>query len=180
MYIKNTHTHTNYIHSLKSPTKFSFCFMVCFLWSASPLGAFWQTPGGLPCAFWPPCHAGLIAMETAVLLEVPQRNSDKPAIELLVTSLTKGLSTQVPHGQPALRVLLGLERLPLTDDGGHCALWDLQSSRIGSATFPSPRFVPACLVLGCALPTVGPSCAFPDHVQLTEFTTGGQKKISKK
>jgi hypothetical protein len=24
----------------------------CFSWSESPLGAFWQTPGGLSCAFY--------------------------------------------------------------------------------------------------------------------------------
>lgn len=30
----------------------------------------------------------------------------------------------------------GSERLPLTDDGGHCALWDLQSSGAVSVPFP--------------------------------------------
>lgn len=45
--------------------------------------------------------------------------------------------------------------------------------------YPSPRFVPACLVLGCALPTLGPSCEFPNHVQLAEFTTGLKKNLKK-
>ena len=58
-------------------------------------------------------------------------SSDRVTIGFLVTSLTKAL---LP------RSLSGSELLTFTDDGGHCAHWDLQSSRIFSVPFP--WFVP--------------------------------------
>ena len=77
------------------------------------------------------------------------------------------------------------------DDGGHCAHWDLQCCRNVSVPFPRsvPRYNPVSEVyrqflglhgLVCALTcTVNCGtlyrqvCAFPNHVQSTEFTTGG-------
>ncbi len=85
----------------------------------------------------------------------------------------------------------GSKLLPFTDYGGHCAHWDLQCCRIFSVPFlrSVPRYNPVSAVyrqflglhgLVCALTcTVNCGilyrqvCAFPNHVQSTEFTTGG-------
>lgn len=118
-------------------------------------------------------------------------SSDRVTIGFLVTSLTKALLPWLLslYGRPApgrVLVVYGF-----TDDGCHCAHWDLQSSRIFSVPFP--RFVPpdnpvsedyrqflwlhAWFVLWHALSNCGTlyrqACAFPNHVQSTEFTTGG-------
>ena len=85
----------------------------------------------------------------------------------------------------------GSKLLPFTDDGSHCAQWDLQSSRIFFCAFPQIcssrqsclgglQAIPLTSCLVCALTcTVNCGtlyrqvCAFPNHVQSTEFTTGG-------
>ena len=69
--------------------------------------------------------------------------SDRVTIGFLVTSLTKALLPRSLNldGRPALgRVLVVPIFFQFTDDGGHCAHRDLQSSRIFSVPFP--RFVP--------------------------------------
>ena len=80
----------------------------------------------------------------------------------------------------------GSELLPFTDDGGHCAHWDLQSSRnfeicsSRQSCLGGLQTIPLTSCLVCALTcTVNcgtlyrQMCAFPNHVQSTEFTTGG-------
>ena len=90
-----------------------------------------------------------IAAEMVVLLEgsplsTEERwSSDRVTIGFLVTSLTKALLPPIAQfRRPASsrKSPGGSELLPFTDDGGHCAHWDLQSSRIFSVPFP--RFVP--------------------------------------
>ena len=89
-----------------------------------------------------------IAAEMVVLLEgsplsTEERwSSDRVTIRFLVTSLTKALLPRSLSldSRPALGRVLVVPNFPFTDDGGHCAHWDLQSSRIFSVPFP--RFVP--------------------------------------
>ncbi len=85
----------------------------------------------------------------------------------------------------------GSKLLPFMDDEDHCVHWDLQCCRNFSVPFPRsvPRYNPVSEVyrqflglhgLVCALTCTvhcgtlyRQVCAFPNHVQSTEFTSGG-------
>lgn len=134
-------------------------------------------------AFWPPCHTGLIAAEMAVLLEVllslmsdkwPSSSWSPPRLRSFYPDASWTASSRKSPG--------GSELLPLRDDGGHCALRHLQSSR--DVSVPFPKFVPAWFVLWRALMCTAycqtlyrQVCALPNHVQSTEFTTDGLQKL---
>ena len=79
--------------------------------------------------------------EMIVLLE-GSPFSTEVTIGFLVTSLTKALPPIAQFRRPASsrKSPGGSELFPFMDDGGHCAHWDLQSSRHFSVPFP--RFVP--------------------------------------
>ena len=147
-----------------------------------------KTPGGLPCAFyegvasvWPLYHTGLIDgllqrwLSFWKVLLSPQRNAGTLTEWPLDSWSPPWLRPFSPIAQfrrPASsrKSPGGSELLPFTDDGGHFAQWDLQSSRIFSVPFPI--FVPqdnpvsevygqflwlhAWFVLWHALSTVGP------------------------
>ena len=81
----------------------------------------------------------------------------------------------------------GSRHLPFKNDGGHCILGDLQCCRIFLVPFPRsvPRYNPVSVLYGQFLRTHGLTstvnfgtlyrqvCAFPNHVQSIEFSTGG-------
>ena len=114
-------------------------------------------------------------------------------IGFLVISLTKALLPRLLSGQATTsRKSLGDSKLlPFKNDGGHCVLGDLQYCRNVLVLFPRavPRhnpvselygqfLSPRCLVfsLTCTVncgTLYKQVCAFPNHVQSIEFTTGG-------
>lgn len=121
----------------------------CFSWSESFRGLLANT-------FWPPCHTGLTAGLLEVLLS-PQRNPG---------ALTKWSSSSRappwlrsfypdPSGTASSRKTPGgPELLPLTHNGGHCALWDLQSSRDVSVPSPDLCLLGLCSDVHCLLPAL--------------------------
>ena len=137
----------------------------------------------------------------AVLLEgSPVSTEDlwrsvRVTIGFLVTCLTKALHPRLFSlaGRPASsrKSLGGSKLLQFKTDGGHCVLWDLQCCRHFLVPVPRsvPRHNPVSDLYGQFLPPPGLDfslkctvncgtlyrqvCAFPNHVQSIEFTTGG-------
>ena len=122
-----------------------------------------------------------------------QRTSGALAVTIgfLVTSLTKDLLSRLLSLASSRKSLSGSELLPFKNDGGHCVLGDLQCCR--NLLVPFPRSVPRhnpfselyaqflrphglVFALTC-IANCGTLyrhvCAFPNHVQSIEFTTGG-------
>ena len=123
----------------------SLCILVPMVWKF--LGAFWQTPNGLSCAFywivasiWPLYHKRpdwWSAAEMVVLLE-----GSPISTEELCSSLSdhrvlghlpdQGLSSHFAQfGQAASskKILGGSKLLSFKNDGGHCVIGDLQWCR---------------------------------------------------
>ena len=125
-------------------------------------------------------------------------SSVRVTIGFLVTSVTKGLLPPiVQFGRAAIsrKSLIGSKLIPFKNVGGHCVLLDLQCCR--NVMLPFLRSVPwrnpvselyrqflrphglvfalTCTVnCGTCVP-VCHLCAFPNHVQSIDFTTGGLK-----
>lgn len=138
-----------------------FCHQKSFLFASSDQRILflvvWESFRGLLAnTFWPPCHTGLTAGLLEVLLS-PQRNPG---------ALTKWSSSSRappwlrsfypdPSGTASSRKTPGgPEPLPLTHNGGHCALWDLQSSRDVSVPSPDLCLLGLCSDVHCLLPTL--------------------------
>ena len=73
------------------------------------------------------------------------------------------LIAQFGQADSSRKSLGGSKHLPFKNDGGLCVLGDLQCCRIFLVPFlrSVPRHAPSTV------------CAFPNHVQSIEFTTGG-------
>jgi hypothetical protein len=121
-------------------------------------GDFWQTPSGMPCAFywgvasiWPLYHKGLIGgvlqrwLSFWKFLPSPQRNS-RTLSEWPSGSWSPPWPRTFPliaqFGQVAnsRKSLGGSKLLPFKNDGGHCVLGDLPCCR--NVLVPFPRSVP--------------------------------------
>ena len=144
----------------------------------------------------PVYHKGLIGGVLQEGLEGSPISTDelwssvRVTIGFLVTSLTKALLPQLLSlaGRPGLG---GSKLLPFKTDRGHCVLGDLQCCR--NVLLPFPRSVPRhnpvselyrqfprphglVFALTCTVncgTLYRQVCAFPNHVQSIEFTTGG-------
>ena len=170
----------------------------CFSWSESPLGAFWQTPSGVSCAFyWGVAsvgqlyHKGLNRWSAAEMVGLLQGSliatedlwsSVRVTIGFLITSLTKALLPRLLSlaGQPGL--------------GRDLVVPNFIKWRMMEATvFPRsvPRHNPVSELYGQFLQPHGlvsaltrtvncgtlyrDVCTFPNHVQSIEYTTGGHQ-----
>ena len=105
----------------------------------------------------------------------------------------QGPSCLIAHfGRAAMsrKSLCGFKFLPFKNDGGHCVLGDLQGCRHFLLPFPRsvPRHNPSLIstdhsfdllarfLLTCTVHSgtlYRQVCAFPNHLQSIEFTTGG-------
>ena len=164
----------------------------CFSWSESPLGAFWQTPSGLQCAFywgvasvWPLYHKGLIGgvlqrwLSFSMAFPSPQRKSGA------LSEWPSG-SWSPPWQWPFYPWLLSLTWRPaLVSIGGYKVPFPRSVSRHNLVSelcgrFPQLHglvFALTCTV-NCRTLNIQ-VCAFPNHVQSVDFTSGGlQSKCS--
>ena len=143
----------------------------------SLLGAFWQTPSGLSCAFffteeWLPSghftYKGLIGgvlqrwLSFWKVLPSPQRNSgalSEWSSGSWSPSWLRPFSPNCSVWQGSRKSRGGYKLLPLKNDGGHCVLGDLQWFRNVLVPFPrdtdNPFDCMAWFLLWHALSTVG-------------------------
>jgi hypothetical protein len=135
--------------------------------TASPLGAFWQTPSGLSCAFywevasvWPLNHKGLIGgvlqrwLSFWKVLPSPQRNSGAMSVWPSGSWSPPWLRPFSPNCSiwpgSSRKSLGGSNILPFKNDGGHFVLGDLQWCRNVMVSFPRsvPRHNPVSELYG--------------------------------
>ena len=121
---------------------------ILFLMVWESLGAFWQAPSWLSCAFywgvasiWPLYHKGLIG---GVLQRWLSFRNILPSPHWVLGHLTDygPFPPIAQFGQVASskKSLCGSKRLPFKNDGGHCVIGDLQCCR--HVLVPFTRSVP--------------------------------------